>query len=307
MNNYLPYLLYIDGAHFFRASNFYYHEHEKASRLRIQGLLEVIEGEVARAANCDRDDLHAIGRYFFRVRQNIDLRTGEPARNNSDFRDMLGGIGVEFCEVGLADVPQQPSRLAESTMVLHAYDNLLLGGAKMLVLLGSEGFYLPLIERAQRRGIPVVQLYWDCAMKKDMAYNSALSAAARFPVEMQARMQALEDDPITANLFYLPRSQECEGRAELSADQVADEPVVGTSLPQVGTVERESSILSLKNGFGFILEEDGNNRFFHNSALVDCTFEELMVGAPVRYTCIINDGRAQAVRVTLIRNQEEVQ
>jgi cold shock CspA family protein len=63
-------------------------------------------------------------------------------------------------------------------------------------------------------------------------------------------------------------------------------PVAPPISRQMQNVEEfESVIFSINpNGFGFILDEERNNIFFHYSRVGNCDFSELKSGMRVRYT-----------------------
>lgn len=49
----------------------------------------------------------------------------------------------------------------------------------------------------------------------------------------------------------------------------------------LGTIRRLTA-----QGFGFIRAEDGNDYFFHNTELIDCTFNQLKDGDQMKFVAV---------------------
>lgn len=160
----------------------------------------------------------------------------------------------------------------------------------MLVLVACDGDYVPLIRKLNTLGTRVMLLSWDFEYidknneKKITRTSQDLLEEVTYPVAMHEIIdnRVKKNDPIINNLFVKMTS--FKEYKNTSSD----------SSPYC-----ESTILRLKNGFGFV-KWSKNNLYFHHTNLIDTDFNDLKEGDTVIFKIGKNSkGEDVAVEVSL--------
>nr|MDD6335319.1 NYN domain-containing protein [bacterium] len=318
--------IYYDGAHFFRASNHYLRDDPQASRIDIQGMQRYILREVARRMEVDAAHCTVIDTHFYRNRIMGETKPPENVlKSQQEFADVLLHMNIELHDIVQPEAGRMPVRMMEMCMALDAMERMGEHPPEVMVLIGDDPLYIPMVKRLQAKGTRVLLLYWDAAMRQRERFTPCvLASQAHWYVEMDDAIEHMKStgDGLMESFFLPPRplreddAYQGYGEDDDDEDDAAprsffsrlfnrgeereEEPHSDEVVNPDGT--RESTILSLHAGYGFI-RESPRNRFFHQSALKDCNWYDLTVGARVRYRPVSTvDDRQQAEQVELIKD-----
>jgi len=158
-------------------------------------------------------------------------------------------------------------------LALEAYELAFYKRYNVLVLIASDGDYVPLARKLNTLGTAVMVLGWDFEYTNDMDQkyvtrtSQDLLEEVTYPIQMGKIIddRIRRNDPIINNLFVQGDSKQHNIR-----------PKTDRSKPVV------AEIMTLRNGFGFI-KYPPNNVFFHYSSVEDTDFNELNVGDKVEF------------------------
>ncbi|MCO6466185.1 MAG: NYN domain-containing protein [Bradyrhizobiaceae bacterium] len=304
--------VFYDGNYFLHVSNYYAFNHARQSRISIRGLHEFIrhqvaEEEVAEARHCQIVDSH-----FFRGRlaaQEAQQR-GNLLYYERVFDDILmwEGVYTHYLPVRTTGGKREEKGI-DVWMALEAYELTLLKKLDVVVLITSDGDYVPLIRKLNTLGARVMVLAWDFEFV-DHEGNRVVTRTSQelieevtYPVAMHELLEtrSRRNDVLIQNLFVM---------RDFTPKQGAGFTAGGTIVPGrnyeaepdslVSEETYDSEILALKNGYGFI-KYPPNNLFFHHSDLIDADFTELREGDAVEFNLAQNsEGEPVAKNVRLI-------
>lgn len=307
--------VFYDGNYFLHVSNYYNYDHPRRARLSIAGLHRFIETRMGQdegrpgmakivdshyfRGRLNATEAQARGSvlYYDRVFDDILMSSGvtthySPLRNNSSGRRGEKGIDVWFA--------------------LEAYESALLRKLDVVVLIASDGDYVPLVRKLHALGTKVVILAWDFDFTADNGSEMVTRTSQDLLDEAShpIMMNRIIDEPRTASeknlvddLFVVPNDKK-SGDGTKKAGKKADREVVFEE-PVNGTIgdRMESEIFSLKNGYGFI-KYPPNNLFFHHTTVENVDFSELYVDDHVAFTLTHNNkGQLVAVDVKLLEEE----
>lgn len=307
--------VFYDGNYFLHVSNYYNYDHPRRARLSIAGLHRFIETRMGQdegrpgmakivdshyfRGRLNATEAQARGSvlYYDRVFDDILMSSGvtthySPLRNNSSGRRGEKGIDVWFA--------------------LEAYESALLRKLDVVVLIASDGDYVPLVRKLHALGTKVVILAWDFDFTADNGSEMVTRTSQDLLDEAShpIMMNRIIDEPRTASeknlvddLFVVPTDKK-SGDGVKKSGKKADREVVFEE-PVTGAVgdRMESEIFSLKNGYGFI-KYPPNNLFFHHTTVENVDFSELYVDDHVAFTLTHNNkGQLVAVDVKLLEEE----
>ena len=185
-------------------------------------------------------------------------------------------------------------------LALHAYEIASNKKIDLLVLVACDGDYVSLIKKINGLGIKVLLVSWDFEYTDDQNYLR-MTKTSQDLIEETTYHLALNDiidDPANKGNSFV------EGLFVSKLDRRYDIPQYfdEVSNEDLSTLEsdnqiHESSILSLKNGYGFI-KYPPNNLFFHYQSVQDADFNELQIGDEVFFEIAKKDnGEELAINV----------
>ena len=208
---------------------------------------------------------------------------------------------------------------------LECYEQASLRQLDVVVLIASDGDYVPLVRKLHSLGCRVMVLGWDFEFITDNGNQMVtrtsqdLMKEASYPLPMHYVINHPEpgEEDFVDDLFVETRADKeanegddtppatkpaAPATAPVKAEPkevIYEEPTEG----QVGDV-LESRIFSLKKGYGFI-KYPPNNLFFHHTNVANADFRDLRVDDYVDFVLEHNDkGQLVALDVHLI--EEEV-
>jgi cold shock CspA family protein len=189
-------------------------------------------------------------------------------------------------------------------LALEAYELAIYKRFNVVVLVVSDGDFLPLVRKLNTIGTRVMMLGWDFKYV-DQNGNDRETRTAQVlldEVTYSIMMNTLIDDrssqrdPLINGLF-VPRKEFSFGSPPASG-------APGAAGQQLGTPGEVSigTLCTLKNGYGFIAPEKGGaNMFFFHGDVVDVDFLDLRLGEKVQFVIGQNDRGLCAKEVCPLR------
>ncbi|GAB3951486.1 hypothetical protein GCM10028805_31700 [Spirosoma harenae] len=326
--------VFYDGNYFLHVSNYYNYSHERRSRISISGLHAFIRRQVAEEEGVNERLCQIVDAHYFRGRLNAHEAN---QRGNQLFYDRLfddilmsEGVVTHYLPVKTYQGYRQEKGI-DVWLALEAFELAQYKKFDVVVLITSDGDYVPLIRKLNTLGSRIMVLSWDFEFLNEQGEKQVtrtsqdLLEEVSYPVAMHGIIddRSRRNDMVIQNLFvkqqtakptftaitnngsnYVNGTSFSSGLAldggyddySLSMEpnyNVADEDPEGRKI---------STIRSLKTGYGFV-NYPPNNLFFHYTSLVDTDFNELQVDDEVEFSIGQNaEGKDIAVDVRLINH-----
>jgi uncharacterized LabA/DUF88 family protein/cold shock CspA family protein len=290
--------VFYDGNYFLHVSNFYTYFHERKSRISISGLHHFIRNHVAQQEGTDERLCQIVDAHYFRGRLNANeaSQQGNSLFYDRMFDDILSSEGVttHYLPVKTSQSGVRHEKGIDVWLALEAFELAFYKRFNVLVLIASDGDYVPLIRKLNTLGTRVMVLSWDFEYTNDFGKEMVtrtsqdLLEEVTYPVAMHEIIdnRVKKNEPLINNLF-VPQTKQ----------RVFEMPKEKAT---VTTNEKTGTIMTLKNGFGFI-KFPPNNLFFHYQNLVGVDFNDLKVEDKVQFVIAKNDkGEDIAKEVKLI-------
>lgn len=290
--------VFYDGNYFLHVSNFYNYFHERKSRISISGLHHFIRNHVAQKEGTDERLCQIVDAHYFRGRLNANeaSQQGNSLYYDRMFDDILSSEGVttHYLPVKTSQSGIRHEKGIDVWLALEAFELAFYKRFNVLVLIASDGDYVPLIRKLNTLGTRVMVLSWDFEYTNDYGKEMVtrtsqdLLEEVTYPVAMHEIIdnRVKKNEPLINNLF-VPHTKQ----------RVFEKPKEKATFT---TNEKTGAIMTLKNGFGFI-EFPPNNMFFHYQSLVGVDFNDLKVDDKVQFVISKNDkGDDIATEVKLI-------
>ena len=296
--------IFYDGNYFLHVSNYYNYNHERKRRLSIAGLHEFIKARVADEEGTDPHMCAIVEAKYFRGRLSAKSASQKNNRLYYDrvFSDILMSEYVQSVHLPLRS---SHGRMEEKGIdVLFAVEAMSLAALDqidVLVLVASDGDYVPLVRKLPALGVRTMVLSWNFEFE-DEGGRMAVTRTAQdlmtwstYPVDMTSIIdEPLEDEETLVEDLFVSH----DSRTDANREDDDDREVIEVEYTEEDD-PRESTVMSLKNGFGFINYPD-NNLFFYHGDVEGVDFKTLRVGDPVRFVIAQNDrGENIAKRVSL--------
>lgn len=295
--------VFYDGHYFLQVSNYYNYVHEKRSRISIRGLHEFIRRQVAIDEDSEHRRCQIIDAHYYRGRLSASeaSQRGNLLYFERAFDDILmsEGVNVHYQPVRNFHGRWQEKEI-DVWLALEAYEMSLHKRFDVVVLIVSDGTYVPLARKLHSLGSRVMVLSWNFeytdedGQKFQTRTSTDLLSAVTYPVAMHEIIDnpRKPQETLVENLF-VPRSDNKISFKNNTQWRQGEEHVDNDEL-------QESIILSLKEGYGFI-KYPPNNVFFHFSSLVDYDFNDLEIGDKVQFLVEIkDDGKVMAKEVMVV-------
>ena len=289
--------VFYDGQYFYHVNNYYNYQHERKARISIRGLHEFIRKEVSLESGYDKRLCQIVDAHYFRGRHSaqksyeMNLLFSERILDDILMNEnvITHYLPLKYSKSG---VPQEKG--IDVWLALEAYELAIYKRFDILVLIASDGDYVPLIRKLNTLGSQVMLLSWDykyvdhLGKEKETRTAQSLIDEVSYPISMNDRIESRvsnESRQEIDNLFVQPRRIDVSIKAEHEI----------VSIPENAS---DSIILNLKEGYGFIKDEAINNVFFYHTSLENYDFNDLELGMKVKYIQEEQeDGRYIAPRV----------
>ena len=297
--------VFYDGNYFLHVSNYYAYHHERRSRVSIAGLHEFVRQHIADEEDKDFALCQIVDAHYFRGRLSAQEASNEGNRLYYDrlFDDilMMEGVTTHYLPVRTVQGYRQ-ERGIDVWMALEAFELTLHKQFEVVVLIASDSDFVPLVRKLHTLGVRVMVLTWDYEFydeegrRRSTVTSQYLLDEATYPLAMHTIIDKVEEneDSFPISRLFVERKR----------NYTTSDPVVATEtvvIEEDGEL-RNSTIFSLKDGYGFISFPQTNNLFFHFSFLMDTDFNDLREGDAVEFTLGKNErGEPVAKNVKLIR------
>lgn len=200
------------------------------------------------------------------------------------FDDILSSEGVttHYLPVKISQSGVRHEKGIDVWLALEAFELAFYKRFNVLVLIASDGDYVPLIRKLNTLGTRVMVLSWDFEYTNDYGKEMVtrtsqdLLEEVTYPVAMHEIIdnRVKKNEPLINNLF-VPQTKQ----------RVFEKPKEKAT---ISNNEKKGTIMTLKNGFGFI-KYPPNNLFFHYQNLVGVDFNDLKVEDKVQFIISKND------------------
>ncbi|MCP9235590.1 NYN domain-containing protein [Lewinella sp. JB7] len=287
--------VFYDGNYFLHVSNYYNYDHPQRRRLSITGLHQFIEARVAREEGTRLDRTKIVDSHYFRGRLNATeaQKRGSALYYDRVFDDILMSSGITTHYSPLrSNHGRRHEKGIDVWFALEAYEQAVLRRFDVVVLIASDGDYVPLVRKINSLGTRVMVLGWDFEFTTDSGSgfvtrtSQDLLRESSYPLNMSEFIDHPASDTearLVEALFVSDKKKDASPPPDKKDSVVLEEPVGG----QIGEV-MESEIFSLKGGYGFITYPP-NNLFFHHTNVKNVRFEDLLEGDPVEFVLTHSD------------------
>src|SRR6516164_3164482 len=241
--------VFYDGNFFFHVSNYYHYNHERRARISIGGLHAFIRQKVGECEGTDARYCQIVDAHYFRGR----LRAADADDRDLLFRervfdDVLVREGVTTHYLPLS---REGEKGIDVWLALEAYELAIYKRFDVIVLVACDGDFLPLVRKLNTLGTRVMLLAWDFryidpnGLERETRTAQVLIDEVNYPIMMHSLIEdrAASRDSLINGLF-VPRKEFTFGPT------IARPAVPGAA---AGT----GSIQALKNGYGFIVPDQG--------------------------------------------------
>jgi len=309
--------VFYDGNYFLHVSNFYNYSHERKSRLSISGLHHFIKNHVAQQEGTDERLCQIVDAHYFRGRLNANEASEQENSLLYDriFDDILmsEGVTTHYLPVKTKNGIRHEKGI-DVWLALEAFELAFYKRFNVLVLIASDGDYVPLIRKLNTLGTRVMVLSWDFeytnSYGKQMTTRTSqdLLEEVTYPVAMHEIIdnRVKKNDPLIAGLFVPKKTERMFTKQRVSEPSKTEKPSLPNKPNETSTTaltsggKKTSTIKGLKDGFGFINNQPKDAFFFHSS-LVDYDFNDLEVGDKVEFKVeILEDGRYVAKEIKVV-------
>ena len=328
--------VFYDGNYFLHVSNYYNYSHERRSRISISGLHAFIRRQVAEEEDVNERLCQIVDAHYFRGRLNAHEAN---QRGNQLFYDRLfddilmsEGVVTHYLPVKTYQGYRQEKGI-DVWLALEAFELAQYKKFDVVVLITSDGDYVPLIRKLNTLGSRIMVLSWDFEFLNEQGEKQVtrtsqdLLEEVSYPVAMHELIdnRIRKNDVVVQNLFVKQQARPTftaavpatNGSGYANGSSFAngftgsgysdypqsDEPNynVADGVDDDPEGRKISTIRSLKTGYGFV-NYPPNNLFFHYTSLVDTDFNELQVDDEIEFTIGQNaEGKDIAVDVRLLR------
>ena len=285
--------VFYDGNYFLHVSNYYNYNHPRKARISIKGLHHFIRSQIANSENTETHLCQIVDAHYFRGRLNAQeaSQKGNLLYYDRVFDDILmyEGVTTHYLPIKGSGGGRQEKSI-DVWLALEAFEQAYYKRFDVVVLISSDGDYVPLIRKINTLGCRVMVLSWDFEYTNDEGVKMVtrtsqdLLEEVAYPIAMH---NLIEDSSVISNpsidgIFvqsgpkYTP-STSLEGYQESGGDK------------------HISTIHSLKSGYGFI-NYPPNNLFFHYSSLIETDFNDLREGDEVEFALDFNDKGEQIAK-----------
>ncbi|MDR2160042.1 MAG: NYN domain-containing protein [Treponema sp.] len=282
LNNLVRIGIFYDGYYFYKVSNYYKYEHPRKSRISIAGLHDFIRHETASILKIE-DIRHCqiIDAHYFKGRSSAK-EMGEKVQSERIFEDILmrENIVTHYLPLRYGENNTWQEKGIDVWLALEAYELTIYKRFDVLVLVAGDGDYVPLIRKLNTLGTQVMLISWDYSYYNENGGMSETRTSRQlleevlYPVVMHERIENGGTSEIVNSLFV---------REKRGYPAAGTEPAAEKTQEQDDKNSAVSTILTLKEGFGFIKDEKRNNVFFYYDTLTNRDFDELETGMKVKY------------------------
>lgn len=291
--------VFYDGNYFLHVSNYYNYFHSRRKRINIAGLHSFIRQLVAQEEEIAPQYCQVIEAHYFRGRISAQeaSQRGNQLYNDRVFDDILMSEGVV---THYLPIRQRSGKKEEKGidvwLALEAFEQAFYKRFNVVVLITSDGDYVPLIRKLNSLGTKVMVLSWDFEYTDDMGRevvtrtSQDLIQEVTYPIAMHELINKglKSNNQLITNLFEFSDYTQSK---RVTAIETNDDVYEGKAM-------------NMNNGYGFI-QFPPNNVFFHYQDVVDGDFNDIHNGDLLEFTITENErGQVVAKNVRLIESSD---
>jgi cold shock CspA family protein/uncharacterized LabA/DUF88 family protein len=300
--------IFYDGYYFYKVSNYYKYEHPRRARISISGLHNFIRNEASTVSGVDFKQCQIIDAHYFKGRSSA-REMGEKVQSERIFEDILMRENIITHYLPLRNGPNNvlQEKGIDVWLALEAFEMTMYKHFDIIVLVVCDGDYVPLVRKLNTLGAHVMLISWDFDYYSESGRLESTRTAQQLleevyhPVCMAQVIENRQGDEFVKNLFVTDRDH------GVSAGDNAGGRNTDDAATPAGGAAHYSTILNLKEGYGFIEDRSCNNVFFHFSSVENADFNDLKPGMRVKYfqeedeeqTRLASAPRYRAVKVFL--------
>ncbi|MBO5761114.1 MAG: NYN domain-containing protein [Lentisphaeria bacterium] len=305
--------VFYDGNYFYHVSNYYCYGHPRRTRLSIPGIHEFIVKYIATCEGIAPKFCQIVDCHYFRGRlPAMEANERQILLNERIFDDILMREGIVTHYLPMT---KSGEKGVDVSLALEALELAILKQYNVVVLIASDGDYVPLIRKLNSLGTRVMVCGWDFEYTDDQGnarYTSTstrLMSEAAYAVKMHDIINGIQKVPgINPDMLFVTRDQENDPGENLisgtgSPNGNPAEYYIPSSTYQEDTrsARKQGRIVQLRSGYGFISSDTGKNIFFFIEELRNCAFDELAPGDLMEYDLGYNDRGECCKNVTLVK------
>ncbi|MDR2177321.1 MAG: NYN domain-containing protein [Treponema sp.] len=292
MNNTLTSLvrigIFYDGYYFYKVSNYYKYEHPRKARISISGLHKFIRNKAAKICETKFEQCQIVDAHYFKGRSSA-REMGEKVQSERIFEDILMRENIITHYLPLRNGPNNTlqEKGIDVWLALEAYEMTMYKHFDIIALVVCDGDYVPLVRKLNTLGTHVMLIGWnfdyysESGKLESTRTSQALLEEVYEPIDMS---QVIEENPLdesVRNLFVMDREHIVSVNDIVNNKQNNE---TNTAQQNTGGEDvRYSTILNLKDGYGFIEDRSRNNIFFHFSTVENADFNDLRPGMKVKF------------------------
>lgn len=271
--------VFYDGNYFAHVSNFYTYHHSRNQRISVSGLHQFIRHKVAQDEGVELRYCQIVESHYFRGRLSADDAQSKNVLYHERVFDhilMNEGVVTHYLPIGPSG-----EKGIDVWLALEAFELAVFKRFNVVVLVACDGDYVPLARKLNALGVRVMVLGWDFEIEtadgkpRKTVTSQRLLGEVTYPVMMSSLIddKTQSKDPVVNGIFVTPRE-----RPARAVELPRALPTEADTTPRTGTIK------ALKQGYGFIKQEDSSGDcFFYWSDVVDFEFNDLQEGMTVNY------------------------
>ena len=286
--------IFYDGNYFYHVSNYYCYGHPRKSRLSIPGIHDFIKRYVSLQENISPAFCQIVDCHYFRGRlRAMEANERQILLNERIFDDILMREGIV---THYLPITRGGEKGVDVSLALEALELTLFKKFNVVVLIASDGDYIPLVRKLNSIGTRVMVLGWDFEYTDDNGNTRYTSTSTRllneaaYPLRMHDFINGTKHFPdISPDMLFVNDAPN-DGYAQSNDNYDEDADDSETQQPYSDPVRKRGRIVQLKGGYGFISTDiPQKNLFFFTEQLRNCEFNELMIGDLMEYEPSYND------------------
>ncbi len=207
--------VFIDGGYFDEVSRFYKFQHERKSRISVNGLQAFIRRKVAEYEKTEESYCQIVESHYFRGRFSAaDAAAAGKLEDQAAFDDILIRAGIVQHYTPIRTLRGKPQEMGiDVWLSLEAFDLAVHKGFDVLALVACDADYVPLVRKLSGIGTRTMLLAWDFSyefvdgngnrQKKETRTAQALIEASTYPLMMGVLVKdrSKKDDQLIKSLF----------------------------------------------------------------------------------------------------------
>lgn len=297
--------IFYDGNYFYHVSNYYCYGHPRKSRLSIPGIHDFIKRYVSLQENISPAFCQIVDCHYFRGRlRAMEANERQILLNERIFDDILMREGIV---THYLPITRGGEKGVDVSLALEALELTLFKKFNVVVLIASDGDYIPLVRKLNSLGTRVMVLGWDFEYTDDNGNTRYTSTSTRllneaaYPLRMHDFINGTKRFPdISPDMLFVNDSPN-DGYVQTNDHYDEDADDSETQQPYSDPVRKRGRIVQLKGGYGFISTDiPQKNLFFFTEQLRNCEFNELQPGDLMEYEPGYNDRGECCKNVDLI-------